>query len=57
VVPWGPLGGIAGTCLVLAVLSSLVPAALGMRSSNADRGRLRRRRRPSRPVELAGVRE
>jgi putative ABC transport system permease protein len=42
VVPWWPLGGIAGTCLVLAVLSSLVPAALVMRH---------------RPVELAGVRE
>jgi len=41
-VPWWPLGGIAGTCLVLAVLSSLVPAALVMRH---------------RPVELAGVRE
>lgn len=42
VVPWWPLAGIAGTCLVLAVLSSLVPAALVMRH---------------RPVELAGVRE
>ncbi len=42
VVPWQPTAGIAGTCLVLAVLSSLVPAALTLRR---------------RPIELAGARE
>jgi putative ABC transport system permease protein len=42
VVPWRPLAGIAGTCLVLAVVSSVVPAALALRRQ---------------PVELAGIRE
>jgi putative ABC transport system permease protein len=30
-VPWQPMAGIAGTCLVLAVLSSLVPAAFALK--------------------------
>jgi putative ABC transport system permease protein len=30
-VPWQPIAGIAGTCLVLAVLSSLLPAALALK--------------------------
>jgi putative ABC transport system permease protein len=42
VMPWPPVGGIAATCLAIAVLASLIPAALMLRR---------------RPVELAGVRE
>jgi putative ABC transport system permease protein len=42
VIPWQPVGAIAGACLVVAVLASLIPAALVLRR---------------RPVELAGVRE
>jgi putative ABC transport system permease protein len=42
VMPWTPVGGIAGTCLAITALASLIPAALLLRL---------------RPVELAGVRE
>ncbi len=42
VIPWQQVGAIAGACLVVAVLASLIPAALVLRR---------------RPVELAGVRE
>jgi putative ABC transport system permease protein len=42
VVPWTPVGGIAAACLAIALLASLIPAALVLRR---------------RPVELAGVRE
>jgi putative ABC transport system permease protein len=40
--PWAALAGITATCLVVAVLASLIPAALLLRQ---------------RPVELAGARE
>ncbi|WP_304598613.1 hypothetical protein [Parafrankia sp. Ea1.12] len=40
--PWAPLAGIVLTCLVTAVLASVIPAALLLRR---------------RPAELAGVRE
>jgi putative ABC transport system permease protein len=41
-IPWRPIGGTALACLVVALLASLVPAALLLRR---------------RPVELAGTRE
>ncbi|PSK89137.1 putative ABC transport system permease protein [Murinocardiopsis flavida] len=42
VLPWEPMAGIIAVCLLLALVASLVPARLVMRT---------------RPVELAGVRE
>ena len=41
VIPWPPLAGIVLACLAIAVLASLIPAALTLR----------------RPAELAGVPE
>jgi putative ABC transport system permease protein len=42
VIPWLPLAGIALACLAIAVLASLIPAALALRR---------------RPAELAAVPE
>ena len=42
VIPWLPLAGITFACLAIAVLASLIPAALALRR---------------RPAELAGVPE
>ncbi|ONH26993.1 FtsX-like permease family protein [Pseudofrankia asymbiotica] len=36
VIPWGPLGAIAATCLAIALLASVIPASLLLRRDPAD---------------------